>query len=52
MGGGGDTNGFRGAVVKYKGSVTLEEIEIVKNWLSDCTEVTTVTIGELVVLWK
>ena len=51
MGGGGDRNGIEGAVQKNKGSVTLEEIEMVRSWLTGCTEVKNVSVGELMDMW-
>ena len=52
MGGGGDTKGISGGVAKYKGSVTPEEIEIVRNWLTGSSEVKNVSIGELMDMWN
>ena len=52
MGGGGDTKGISGAVGKYKGSVTLEEIELVRGWLLGCTKVKNIWVGELMDMWN
>ncbi len=52
MGGGGDTKGISGSVGKYKGSVTLEEIEMVRGWLLGCTEVKNIWVGELMDMWN
>jgi uncharacterized protein YggL (DUF469 family) len=52
MGGGGDRNGIEGAVQKNKGSVTLEEIEKVKSWMTGCTEIKNVSVGGLIDMWN